>query len=63
LTKNIDSFNPFRLQYYEYGAIVRDVRSSRRWRDALGYVFAPPGWQPAAVLSQRVEPVAVPVSR
>jgi sterol desaturase/sphingolipid hydroxylase (fatty acid hydroxylase superfamily) len=35
LTKNIDSFNPFRLQYYEYGAIVRDVRSSRRWHDRL----------------------------
>ena len=27
LTKNIDSFNPFRLQYHEYAAIVRDVRA------------------------------------
>jgi hypothetical protein len=46
LTKNIDSFNPFRLQYYEYAAIVRDVRRARTWRERLGYVFAPPGWAP-----------------
>ena len=26
LTKNVDSFNPFRLQYHEYAAIARDVR-------------------------------------
>jgi sterol desaturase/sphingolipid hydroxylase (fatty acid hydroxylase superfamily) len=48
LTKNIDSYNPFRLQYYEYGAIVRDVRSSQGWRARLGYVFGPPGWAPEA---------------
>ncbi len=46
LTKNIDSFNPFRLQYYEYAAIVRDVRRARTWRERMGYVFAPPGWAP-----------------
>jgi sterol desaturase/sphingolipid hydroxylase (fatty acid hydroxylase superfamily) len=47
LTKNIDSFNPFRLQYHEYAAIFRDVRGSRSWRDRLGFLFAPPGWHPA----------------
>jgi sterol desaturase/sphingolipid hydroxylase (fatty acid hydroxylase superfamily) len=46
LTKNIDSFNPFRLQYHEYGAIARDVRRAANWRAKLGYVFAPPGWRP-----------------
>jgi sterol desaturase/sphingolipid hydroxylase (fatty acid hydroxylase superfamily) len=46
LTKNIDSFNPFRLQYFEYGAIVRDVRTARGWRDRFGFVFGPPGWAP-----------------
>jgi len=61
LTSNIDSFNPFRLQYHEYGAIVRDVRSSRGWRERLGYVFAPPGWRPAACAA--AAPVAVPVTR
>jgi sterol desaturase/sphingolipid hydroxylase (fatty acid hydroxylase superfamily) len=47
LTKNIDSHNPFRLQYHEYASIARDVRASRSWREKLGYVFAPPGWKPA----------------
>ncbi len=49
LTKNISSFNPFRLQYYEYGAIVRDVRQARSWRERFGFVFAPPGWRPEPV--------------
>lgn len=47
LTKNVESFNVFKLQYHEYGSIARDVRSSRSIRERLGYVFAPPGWQPA----------------
>ena len=25
----------------------RDVRPATRWRDKLGYVFGPPGWEPA----------------
>jgi sterol desaturase/sphingolipid hydroxylase (fatty acid hydroxylase superfamily) len=54
LTKNIDSYNPFTLQYFEYGAIVRDVRAARGLHDRLGYVFGPPGWAPSASL----DPVA-----
>jgi sterol desaturase/sphingolipid hydroxylase (fatty acid hydroxylase superfamily) len=46
LTTNVDSYNPFKLQYYLYGDIWRDVRRARSWRDRLGYVFGPPGWQP-----------------
>ncbi|MDT4913407.1 MAG: hypothetical protein QOC66_2535 [Pseudonocardiales bacterium] len=46
LTKNIASHNPFRLQYHEYAAIMRDVRRSASWRDRFGYLFAPPGWMP-----------------
>jgi len=60
LTKNIDSYNPFRLQYYEYGAIARDVRRARTWRDRLGYVFAPPGWTPTAIVD--TEPASASVS-
>jgi Sterol desaturase len=47
LTTNIDSFNPFRLQYHEYAAIWRDVRAAGSWRARLGYLFAPPGWRPS----------------
>ncbi|MTJ62720.1 C-5 sterol desaturase [Nocardia seriolae] len=47
LTKNIDSTNVFTLQYYEFGSLWRDLRSSGRIRHRLGYAFGPPGWQPA----------------
>ena len=60
LTKNVDSFNPIKLQYHEYGAIVRDVRKARSWREKLGYIFAPPGWAPAesSLVESTSEPVA-----
>ncbi len=41
LTKNIDSFNPFRLQYHEYAAILRDLRSARG-RGANGWATCSP---------------------
>jgi sterol desaturase/sphingolipid hydroxylase (fatty acid hydroxylase superfamily) len=66
LTKNVDSYNPFKLQYHEYASIVRDVRSATRLRDKLGYIFGPPGWEPttpadtaAPVPAPAPEPVAV----
>jgi sterol desaturase/sphingolipid hydroxylase (fatty acid hydroxylase superfamily) len=62
LTVNIDSYNPFRLQYHEYAAIARDVHSSRTWRERLGYVFAPPGWCPSAAPTA-TETAAVPVTQ
>jgi sterol desaturase/sphingolipid hydroxylase (fatty acid hydroxylase superfamily) len=46
LTKQVDTFNIWKLQIYEYVAIARDVRSAARFRDRLGYLFGPPGWQP-----------------
>src|SRR3954447_6137094 len=58
LTTNVYSYNPFKLQYYLYGQIWRDVRAAGTWRERLGYVFAPPGWQPspAPVGSDALEP-------
>jgi sterol desaturase/sphingolipid hydroxylase (fatty acid hydroxylase superfamily) len=47
LTKQVDTFNIWKLQTWEYVAIARDVRRATRWRDRLGYVFGPPGWTPA----------------
>ncbi|QLL05137.1 sterol desaturase family protein [Mycobacterium vicinigordonae] len=46
LTKQVDTFNVWKLQTHEYVAIVRDWRSANRLRDRLGYVFGPPGWAP-----------------
>lgn len=47
LTKNVDTYNLLKLQYGHYVEIARDVRSTRRFRDKLGYVFGPPGWTPS----------------
>ncbi|MFF2083364.1 sterol desaturase family protein [Nocardia sp. NPDC058176] len=46
LTTPVGTYNLLKLQYHEYGNIIRDVRGAKRWRDRLGYIFAPPGWQP-----------------
>jgi hypothetical protein len=46
LTKPVNTFNIWTLQTREYVAIAHDVRAATRWRDRLGYVFGPPGWQP-----------------
>ena len=46
LTKNIDTYNPFRIQYHEYAEMFRDLRRAGRWRDRVSFVFGPPGWTP-----------------
>lgn len=48
LTHNIKTFNPLKVAFGEFIGIGRDVISARNWRDALGYMFRGPGWQPAA---------------
>ncbi len=47
LTKPVDTYNIWKLQTHEYVSIARDVRHAARWRDRMGYIFGPPGWQPA----------------
>lgn len=49
LTKPVDTFNIWKLQTREYAAIGRDVRAAHGLRAKLGYIFGPPGWQPAEV--------------
>jgi sterol desaturase/sphingolipid hydroxylase (fatty acid hydroxylase superfamily) len=46
LTTPVDTYNILRLQFHEYAAILRDLRSARAWRERLGFVFGPPGWRP-----------------
>ena len=59
LTKQVDTFNIWKLQTHEYVAIARDVRSATRLRDRFGYVFGPPGWTPRnAVKTEGSEPLA-----
>jgi hypothetical protein len=47
LTKQVDTYNIWKLQTHEYVAIARDVRGATRWPDKLGYALGPPGWEPA----------------
>jgi sterol desaturase/sphingolipid hydroxylase (fatty acid hydroxylase superfamily) len=44
LTTNLNSHNPFRIAFHEWTSIGRDVSRSGSFRNALGYVFGPPGW-------------------
>jgi sterol desaturase/sphingolipid hydroxylase (fatty acid hydroxylase superfamily) len=60
LTKPVGTFNIWRLQTHEYVAIMRDVRSARRWRDKAGLVFGPPGWTPRESAALATEAPAVP---
>lgn len=48
LTKPVDTYNLIKLEYGDYAKIVRDVRHAATWRDRLGYLFGPPGWEPTA---------------
>ena len=45
LTKNINSYNPFRIAFHEWIDIWRDVRQADTWRLKLRYVFGRPGWK------------------
>ncbi|MFD4866784.1 sterol desaturase family protein [Streptomyces sp. NPDC058412] len=47
LTKQIDTYNIWKIQVHEFANMIRDVRQARTWRHRLGYVFGPPGWRPS----------------
>jgi sterol desaturase/sphingolipid hydroxylase (fatty acid hydroxylase superfamily) len=47
LTTPVETYNVLTLQYGHYADIARDVRAARGWRDRVGYVLGPPGWQPS----------------
>lgn len=48
LTRPKDTYNLLALQYGDYAELWRDVRRASCWRDRLGYLFGPPGWEPAS---------------
>ena len=39
------TFNPIRIAFHEWAAIVRDVVAAHSIREAAGVVFGPPGWR------------------
>jgi sterol desaturase/sphingolipid hydroxylase (fatty acid hydroxylase superfamily) len=44
ITKNIETYNPLRITFHEWHAMLRDVWRTPRWLDKLKYLFAPPGF-------------------
>ncbi len=46
LTKNIDTYNPLRVAFHEWSAMLRDAARADTWTDAVNYILQPPGWSP-----------------
>jgi len=46
IVKNLGDFNIVRIAFHEWIGIGKDLARARSVREALGYVFGPPGWRP-----------------
>ncbi|MFZ1865573.1 MAG: sterol desaturase family protein [Polyangiales bacterium] len=44
LTKNIHTYNPVRIAFHEWAAMLKDARDAGTWRGRIGYLLMPPGW-------------------
>jgi sterol desaturase/sphingolipid hydroxylase (fatty acid hydroxylase superfamily) len=44
LVKNIQTYNPLKIAFVEWGRLFRDAFRAGSFRNALGYIFGPPGW-------------------
>ncbi len=44
LTTNIATFNPLRIAFHEWRTLFAEVARARSLGEALGAIFAPPGW-------------------
>jgi sterol desaturase/sphingolipid hydroxylase (fatty acid hydroxylase superfamily) len=46
LTKNIHTFNPVKIAFHDWAAMIRAAAGANSWREGLGYVLGRPGWSP-----------------
>ncbi len=46
LTKPINTINPIKIHLSEFQNIYKDLKKSRSFKDALGYLTNAPGWKP-----------------
>jgi len=44
LTKNINTYNPFKIAFLEWVSMGKDMWRAGSVKNALGYLFGPPGW-------------------
>ena len=56
LDHQIDTLNPLKIVVSEWASLLRDLRSARDLREAIGYAFGKPGWGPGH--TARSAPVA-----
>jgi sterol desaturase/sphingolipid hydroxylase (fatty acid hydroxylase superfamily) len=47
LTRDIATYNPLRVAFHEWAAMVADVRQARDIRSRFGHLLRGPGWRPA----------------
>ena len=45
-TKNINTFNVFKIVFHEWLALLNDLSLSKNFSTGINYWFRPPGWQP-----------------
>jgi sterol desaturase/sphingolipid hydroxylase (fatty acid hydroxylase superfamily) len=46
LVKPLESYNPLRIAFHQFGPLLRDLSKARSPREVIGYLFGPPGWRP-----------------
>lgn len=46
LTRDFDSRNPIKVWFSEWPQLIRDIKAAKNLRQAMSYVFKPPGWDP-----------------
>jgi len=46
VTEPIETVNPIKINFHEYGEILKDLMRAKRFSAVLGYVFGRPGWRP-----------------
>jgi sterol desaturase/sphingolipid hydroxylase (fatty acid hydroxylase superfamily) len=44
IVHQLDTFNPLKIAFHEWLAILSDLRNARTWRERWLYLFGPPGW-------------------
>jgi sterol desaturase/sphingolipid hydroxylase (fatty acid hydroxylase superfamily) len=44
LTKNINTFNPIKISFYEWQEMFRDAFNAPTLKTAINYIIMPPGW-------------------
>ncbi|NRA65985.1 MAG: sterol desaturase family protein [Pseudobacteriovorax sp.] len=44
--KPIETYNPVKVNFMEYGSLIKDVWQAKSWSHRFGYLFHKPGWSP-----------------